>query len=89
MTITTRSRRTPSARDRASATLFALSGLLLLSVLIAQPPSAHTQLAAAAAPAAAASIPIRYGVRHWPIALAASLAALALALGASGVTLFV
>ena len=88
MTITTRSRRMPSARDRASATLFALSGLLLLSVLIAQPPSAHTQLAAAAA-AAAASIPIRYGVRHWPIALAASLAALALALGASGVTLFV
>ena len=88
MTITTRSRRTPSARDRASATLFALSGLLLLSVLIAQPPSAHTQLAAAAADAAA-SIPIRYGVRHWPIALAASLAALALALGASGVTLFV
>jgi hypothetical protein len=73
-------------RDRASATLFALSGLLLLTVLIAQPPSVHTQLAAAAA-AAAAGIPIRYGIRPWPIVLAASL--VALAVGASGVALFV
>ena len=82
MSTTIRSRRTPSARDRASATLFALSGLLLLAVLIAQPPSAHTQLAAAAA-STAAGIPIRYGIRRWPMILAASLVALALALGMS------
>lgn len=88
MPIVIRSRQAPSVRDRASATLFALSGLLLLAVLIAQPPSALTQLAAAAA-STAAGIPIRYGIRRWPIALVASLVALALALGARGVALFV